>query len=372
VKLTLAEPTPPVEEPLVLPAPKPTPPVEEPVVLLAPEPAPHVEEPVVLPAPEPAPPVEEPVVLTITEPAPIVEEPVVLPAPEPAPIVEEPVVLPAPEPAPPFEEPTASVDEATLPVSANPPGDDGLPDRPSEEPATPYALTPKVDEGVELDAFDDDDPTVMRPGDSLSAPPPPEPRSQPEVVAPVEEPVPTQPAAAVAARPQPVAAPPPAPSSGGGSFLPSVFVLACAAAGSLLGFALFLGPSRALLAQPLSPSPMATPYEAPVESAIAPDAPVELEAPIEPIEPTVSADAAPEGVAEFVVLSDELRKLQVRCADASAAGTSPLQVSLEATSACTITAIYNDRSRATAVLDAAAPGQRYDCFSDGANLCQAH
>ena len=386
-----ADPPPPVEEPLVLPVAEPTPPVEEPLVLPVAEPTPPVEEPLVLPVPEPAPPVEEPTA-SVKEASPALAEP--------APPVEQPVVLPVAEPAPPVEEPTASVEEAPLPVPATPPGpaapmeetvthhhlplvdekpdDSGLPEGPSEEPATPYALAPQVDEGVELDAFDDDEPTVMRPGDSLFAPPPPEPRFQPEVVAPVEEPAPAQPTAAVDRRPQPVAAPPAAPSRGGGSFLPSAFLLACAATGSLLGFVLFMSPSRALLARPISPSPVATPHEAPVEPAAVgepvpvPEPVIEPLAELEPvIEPTVSADAPPEGVAEFVVLSDELRKLQVRCADANAAGASPLQVSLEGTSACTVTAIYNDRSRATAVLDAAAPGQRYDCFSDGANLCQA-
>lgn len=264
--------------------------------------------------------------------------------------------------------------------------DDGTPE-PEGATERELASSPLPDP----DAFDDDEPTVMRPGESLVEPPapafedaalPPTPTPEP-FVAPVPSPRPTAPTSAARRS-----------ARGGGSFLPSVFLLLCALGGTLLGFALFFGPtgvqvsragapnsepvlhSEPPAAEPTAPSPQPQPS---VEPAVVSQLAVPVEPPpsAEPDAQDASVGSSDEepapalgGMAEFTVDSDQLRKLQVRCADASAAGASPLQVELTATSACTVTAIYDDRSRATAVLEAAAPGQSYGCFEGGANLCQ--
>ncbi len=263
----------------------------------------------------------------------------------------------------------------------------GLNEAPPEVEAATEGLLPEAPP-VALDAFDDDDPTVRRPDQSLpsaGAPLPPLPAPVTPTPPPVAEPIRTEPPASPVVAPTPVPAfepePPPPPAKGGGSLLPSAFLLLCAFGGTLLGFALFLGPGRVLMARVPDPEPVAVPFApVPDPGPIAPEpepsvAAVDDAAPSDAGEPVAQPDAETSsvlgaGIAEFAVDNDLLRKLQVRCAAASANGASPLQVELDGASACTITAIYEDRSRATAVLDSATPGQRYLCFDGGANLCQ--
>jgi serine/threonine protein kinase len=406
------EPVEPVAEP-VAPGPEPVEPVAEPVPP-GPGPVEPVAEPVA-PGPEPVEPAATPVapaaepeepeaqlmqaVAQPLEPSPEPAEPLAPVPPEPGseavslaplpvaptpPSVAGPELEPAtegtlPEPEP--EEPTAGLDstsdgagslDGSPSIVAPPPP----PDEPMGSAATPDPY-----------AFDDDEPTVQRHSDSLP-PLPPVGRVAPGVAQPT-------PLAAVALRPL-VAAPDPfdspdealsdepwpidaapaeAPEASGGNTLPSLFLVACALLGSALGFAVFMGPARALVAPaphhaappslevltPAAPPSVAEPDTAPRPSAGAPAVP------LPPPEPTPAL--LNEGT-EFSVQGDQLRKLMVRCADGGADGPSPVSVQLEAPSACTVTAIFIDRSRATAVLEAAEPGLRYVCFEDGANLCQ--
>ena len=161
----------------------------------------------------------------------------------------------------------------------------------------------------------------------------------------------------------PVAPPQPTQASKGGSVLPSIFLFLCAIGGTAVGFGLFMGVAPALLAAPSLPashSPPAVP---------APPAPVSDQA-VTPPEPA-TADATPlaDNQAEFIVVA-ELRKLMVSCASESATGQSPLRVTAAAGEACTVTAIYQDRTRTTAVLESVSPGLSYGCFDGGDNRCQ--
>jgi serine/threonine protein kinase len=347
----------PIHVPVPVPVPEPEPDPEsvpEPEVLQTvpqpePEPAPiHVPVPVPVPEPEVLQTVPEPEVLqTVPEPEPERIAPAE-PEPEPEP---EPTPVPAPAPVP---EPVSGVDHEQTSGGEE------------VEGATDY-FAPSTSVAAEdrlraLD-FQDEEPTVMRPGESLPGwTPQPTPAAPPPVTVPAPAP-----------RPKPA---PPPPARVGGSVLPSLFLLLCALGGAITGFALFLGPGRVLLAQvpalsqpgiALAPAP--PPEPVPSAPDLVPTVPEPEPTAPEPESTAPEPElAALDGVAEFTVGGD-LRKLQVRCALGNAEGASPLEVPLTGVGACTITVIYQDRSRATAVLDATEPGQRYLCFEDGANLC---
>ena len=399
-----------IEEPVVgsAPSPEPTATVDQPAEPVAEPPAPSPPPPAAAPPPPaPAPPPFEPAkpepepepakaVLTI-DPEHHTQEVTLTASIEPTEShLDEPLGEDEPTPLPTSREPQLT--PAPEPHAEDNVGEGFTPSRPQEAP----------DPEPEPDDFQDEEPTVMRPGDSVPGwAPQPSPAPPPAVSAPAPSPV-------VQARP----APPP-PVRGGGSLLPSAFLLLCAFGGAITGFALFMGPGRVLLAQVSSPAPSSialaptpppepglaapeplaqsdagegftpsSPDEAPAPGSRAdrgadavradrgadePDALVEGNVgdgftPSRPDEAPPPEPTTLTGAAEFTVGGD-LRKLQVRCAEGSAIGTSPLEVPLGGVGACTVTAIYQDRSRATAVLDAAEPGQRYRCFEGGANLC---
>ena len=364
---------------------------EQPAAALEPEPAPHGQPPPELVGETlphaPVPTVtqalpQEPEELTVTEAeAPseqLTQE--ITSGPAGDALVDQPTTRSEPEPAPAVAPPPPADPEPT--VEHDVAGDEGLTaDHPEAEetwaaaPGDPDAIP--VSSEPELDAFDDDEPTVMRPGDSIGSGPVAAP-----AVAPAPEVAPT-PAPVAAPTPPPVVAPPtprpspsarplppaarPATQKGGGSVLPSLFLILCAIGGTALGFGLFMGPAQAWVLTTASQAPPLV--QIPVDPAPEPP-PVDPPSTDPPPSSELVDAPADDASAEFVVVSDQLRKLQVRCAEDSAAGSSPLRVALDAASPCTVTAIYQDRSRTTAVLEAAEPGRSYACFTDGANRCQ--
>jgi serine/threonine protein kinase len=311
----------PVAAPPPAPAPPPPPaPVEEPPAPVE-EPLPPVEEPPP-PVEEPPPPVEEPPA-PVEEPPPPVEEPrpPVETKPEQARVdvlAEEPTPLPEPVP----EAPPLADEGLTQEVTV------GMGEEPTE--AQVEAATAEAPSDPELDsqAFDDDEPTVMRPGDSVedSAPPPPPVLSEPPgaaspspqavalelptATAPASpSPTPPSPPAQVAPRPRPKPARrrPPKPRS---SVVPSLFLTFCAISGTLLGIALFLGPGRPTSAAVTPAAPLPDPQPEPeLDLSPAPEAPVAVGVPVAPEPPDQDVlPPEPEIVAEDepgIVAEDE-------------------------------------------------------------------
>jgi len=100
--------------------------------------------------------------------------------------------------------------------------------------------------------------------------------------------------------------------------------------------------------------------------------------PVKVVEPTPSADDAPE--ASLAAGADEggilirsawprTTATRVRCKEDSAKGRTEARLDREAASRCSVTAMREDRTRITAVLDVASEGT-WVCFEDGAKECR--
>ncbi|MFH1468094.1 MAG: hypothetical protein ABIO70_27150 [Pseudomonadota bacterium] len=155
--------------------------------------------------------------------------------------------------------------------------------------------------------------------------------------------------------PRPHRAPP--ERSGGGSRLPAAFLLLCAVCGALLGGLLFLAFLPTLFADQARPIEL---QQAPLR--VAPGSPPQASL------PTPQELGADGFVVE--VAPPNLRKLQVRCPSGVFEATGLLVATVPEPGACTVTALFQDRSRATAVIDPAEAGARYLCFVDGGSTCQ--
>ncbi len=83
---------------------------------------------------------------------------------------------------------------------------------------------------------------------------------------------------------------------------------------------------------------------------------------------TMSDDATRVGV-KFVSKWEGTAKLTVRCTDQTVRGKRKAFIATESSIQCSVTAIHTDRTRKTALVQAAGPGV-YDCFVEGVSECQ--
>jgi hypothetical protein len=139
--------------------------------------------------------------------------------------------------------------------------------------------------------------------------------------------------------------------------LPAAFLLICAAGGALLGGLLFLGFLPTLIAAQTWPVEL---ERAPLLVAPSLPAPSPSLAPPDPDHGSFTVEIAQPG----------LRKLQVRCPSGSFEGDGPTVAATAEGEACTVTALFVDRTRATAVLEAVVPGTHYLCFAAGGSTCR--